>query len=42
MSVREINLKACAPVILKQIIWPGSGFEPGTYWLPFQLQHTLC
>ena len=28
LPVREINLKACAPVILKQFILPGLGIEP--------------
>ena len=28
LPVREINLKACAPVILKQFILPGVGIEP--------------
>jgi len=28
LPVREINLKACTPVILKQFILPGLGIEP--------------
>ena len=28
LPVREINLKACMPVILKQFIQPGLGIEP--------------
>jgi len=28
LHVREINLKACTPVILKQFILPGLGIEP--------------
>jgi len=32
MPVRKINLKACAPVILKQIILPALGIEPRPGW----------
>jgi len=28
LPVREINLKACTPVILKHFILPGLGIEP--------------
>jgi len=32
LSVREINLKACTPVIVKQFILPGLGIEPWPGW----------
>jgi len=32
LPVRESNLKACAPVILKQFILPGLRIEPRLGW----------
>ena len=39
LPVREINLKACALVILNQII---SGIQTQAQPVPTQVQHTLC
>jgi len=32
LPVREINLKACTPIIVKQFIQPGLGIEPRPGW----------